>query len=66
MVACSDRNQSHRYFSMQIGDILMKFVSFTRLGRAGFGAVVGGGIVDLTGRLSYDCLTLKQAILTIS
>ncbi|MUZ75345.1 5-carboxymethyl-2-hydroxymuconate isomerase [Agrobacterium vitis] len=41
----------------------MKFVSFTRLGRAGFGAVVGGGIVDLTGRLSYDCLTLKQAIL---
>ncbi|MCE6076626.1 fumarylacetoacetate hydrolase family protein [Agrobacterium vitis] len=41
----------------------MKFVSFTRLGRAGFGAVVGGGIVDLTGRLSYDCLSLKQAIL---
>jgi 2-keto-4-pentenoate hydratase/2-oxohepta-3-ene-1,7-dioic acid hydratase in catechol pathway len=41
----------------------MKFVSFTRLGRAGFGALVEGGIVDLTGRLSYDCLTLKQAIL---
>ncbi|MDQ0456478.1 fumarylacetoacetate hydrolase family protein [Rhizobium paknamense] len=40
----------------------MKFVSFTRLGKAGFGAWIDGGIVDLTGRLAADCLTLKQAL----
>ncbi|WP_027487408.1 fumarylacetoacetate hydrolase family protein [Allorhizobium undicola] len=41
----------------------MKFVSYTRMGRPGFGALVEGGIVDLTGRLADNCTTLKQAIL---
>lgn len=40
----------------------MKLISFTRRGRAGFGAVVDGGIVDLTGRLRPDVDGLKEAL----
>lgn len=40
----------------------MKFVSFTRTGVAGFGALTDKGIVDLTGRLAPDVTSLKQAI----
>jgi len=40
----------------------MQFISYTRLGRCGFGARVDGGIVDLTGKLSPGIHTLKQAI----
>lgn len=40
----------------------MKLLSFVRLGKPGFGAVVGDGIVDLTGKLDPDINTLKQLI----
>ena len=40
----------------------MKLISFTRLGTPGFGAAVDGGIVELTGHLDPDILTLKDAI----
>lgn len=40
----------------------MKLVSFSRLGSCGFGAVVDGGVVDLTDKLAPDVTTLKQAI----
>ncbi|MCF3932732.1 fumarylacetoacetate hydrolase family protein [Acuticoccus sp. M5D2P5] len=40
----------------------MKFVSFTRLGTRGFGAVVDGGVVNLTRRLGHRSDTLKSAI----
>ena len=40
----------------------MKLVSFSRLGRCGFGAVIDGGVVDLTDKLAADVTTLKQAI----
>lgn len=40
----------------------MQFVSYSRLGRPGFGARVGAGIVDLTGKLAPGVDTLKQAI----
>ncbi|MUZ62875.1 fumarylacetoacetate hydrolase family protein [Agrobacterium vitis] len=40
----------------------MQFLSYTRLGRAGFGVRVDNGIVDLTGKLAADVVTLKQAI----
>lgn len=40
----------------------MQFVSFTRLGRVGFGARVDGGIVELAGKLRPDVVSLKQAI----
>lgn len=40
----------------------MQFVSYTRLGRAGFGVRVEGGIVDLTGKLAIGVVTLKQAV----
>lgn len=40
----------------------MKFVSFTRVGVPGFGAVTDNGIVDLTGRLAPGIVTLKAAI----
>lgn len=40
----------------------MKFVSYTRCGVAGFGAIVDGGLVDLTGRLEAGIDTLKAAI----
>ena len=40
----------------------MKFVSYTRCGRSGFGLVVEGGIVELAGRLDAGVTTLRQAI----
>jgi 2-keto-4-pentenoate hydratase/2-oxohepta-3-ene-1,7-dioic acid hydratase in catechol pathway len=40
----------------------MQFLSYTRLGIPGFGARVGKGIVDLTGKLAPAVSTLKQAI----
>ncbi|MCO6187860.1 fumarylacetoacetate hydrolase family protein [Rhizobium sp. L1K21] len=40
----------------------MKFISFTRLGRSGVGALVDGGIVDLTGRIRSDIDSLKALI----
>ena len=40
----------------------MKFVSYTRTGNSGFGLVLKGGVVDLTGRLGAGINTLKQAI----
>jgi len=40
----------------------MQFISYTRLGRCGFGTRVDGGIVDLTGKLAPGIYTLKQAI----
>jgi 2-keto-4-pentenoate hydratase/2-oxohepta-3-ene-1,7-dioic acid hydratase in catechol pathway len=40
----------------------MKFLSYTRLGAAGFGVRVDDGIVDLTGRLTPGVVTLKGAI----
>lgn len=40
----------------------MKFVSFIRNGQPRFGAVVDGGIVDLTGRLGSEIRTLRAAI----
>jgi 2-keto-4-pentenoate hydratase/2-oxohepta-3-ene-1,7-dioic acid hydratase in catechol pathway len=39
----------------------MKFLSFVRKGVAGYGAIVEGGIVDLTGRVQ-GVLSLKEAI----
>ena len=40
----------------------MKLLSFVRLGKPGFGAVVRDGIVDMTGKLDPDINTLKQLI----
>lgn len=40
----------------------MKFISFTRLGKTGMGAVVDGGIVDLTGRIRPQIDSLKALI----
>lgn len=40
----------------------MKFVSFDHNGRHGFGLLSGEGVVDLTGRLAPEVVTLKQAI----
>jgi 2-keto-4-pentenoate hydratase/2-oxohepta-3-ene-1,7-dioic acid hydratase in catechol pathway len=40
----------------------MKFVSYTRRGQPGFGALVAGGIVHLTGRLGGGIAGLKDAI----
>jgi 2-keto-4-pentenoate hydratase/2-oxohepta-3-ene-1,7-dioic acid hydratase in catechol pathway len=40
----------------------MHFVSYTRLGRPGFGAKAGEGIIDLTERLGHGVATLRQAI----
>lgn len=42
----------------------MKFVSFTRLGRVGFGAVIDSGIADLTGKIVPHVTTLKGLIET--
>ncbi len=43
----------------------MRLISFTRQGQAGFGAVVGDGVVDLAGRLGLpalaDCLADRLA-----
>lgn len=40
----------------------MKLVSFTRIGQPGFGALVDGDIVDLTGRLGAGITTLRGAL----
>lgn len=40
----------------------MKLISYTRLGKCGFGAVTGGGIVDLTGKLTPHITSLKLAV----
>ena len=40
----------------------MKFVSFSRLGKARFGAVVKDGVIDLTGKLDPDVNTIKELI----
>ncbi|WP_281930526.1 fumarylacetoacetate hydrolase family protein [Roseibium album] len=40
----------------------MKLLSFLREGSSGFGVVVDGGVIDLTGRLSGEVVTLRQAI----
>jgi 2-keto-4-pentenoate hydratase/2-oxohepta-3-ene-1,7-dioic acid hydratase in catechol pathway len=40
----------------------MKLVSFVRLGKSGFGAVVDGGIVDLTDKQSLGVSSLKSLI----
>ena len=37
----------------------MKLVSFSRLGKARFGAVVKDGVIDLTGKLDPDVNTIK-------
>ena len=38
----------------------MKLLSFTRLGKTGFGAVVKDGIVDLTGKLDPEINSIKE------
>ena len=40
----------------------MKLLSFTRLGKPGFGAVVNNGVIDLTGRLDPEINTIKDLI----
>lgn len=40
----------------------MRFVSFVRTGRPGFGACVEGGIVDLTGRVAPEIVSLKSLL----
>ncbi|WP_442581103.1 fumarylacetoacetate hydrolase family protein [Mesorhizobium sp. ASY16-5R] len=41
----------------------MKLVSFTRRGSPGFGALVDGGLVDLTSRAAPHVTTIRQALL---
>ena len=50
-----------RYFAFLKGDI-MRLISFTRLGEIGFGALVDGGVVDLTNQLDYGVDTIKSAL----
>ena len=40
----------------------MKLLSFTRLGKSGFGAVTNNGVIDLTGRLDPEINTIKDLI----
>jgi 2-keto-4-pentenoate hydratase/2-oxohepta-3-ene-1,7-dioic acid hydratase in catechol pathway len=40
----------------------MKFISFTRLGKCGFGVLAEDGVVDLTGRLAPGLASLKALI----
>tara|TARA_Y100000389_G_scaffold100628_1_gene97350 strand:- start:2395 stop:3294 length:900 start_codon:yes stop_codon:yes gene_type:complete len=40
----------------------MKLVSFSRLGKARFGAVVKDGVIDLTGKLDPDVNTIKELV----
>lgn len=40
----------------------MQFISFVRCGRTGFGALVDGGVVDLTRRLGHRARSLRHAI----
>jgi len=40
----------------------MKLISFTRLGRSGFGALVKGGVIDLTGRISPEIDSIRTLL----
>ena len=40
----------------------MKLLSFTRIGKSGFGAVTNNGVIDLTGRLDPEINTIKDLI----
>ena len=40
----------------------MKLLSFIRLGKTGFGAVVNNGIIDLTGKIDPNVNTIKELI----
>ena len=40
----------------------MKLLSFTRLGKSCFGAVVKEGVIDLTGKLDPDVNSIKELI----
>ncbi|MGD1886353.1 MAG: fumarylacetoacetate hydrolase family protein [Cohaesibacteraceae bacterium] len=40
----------------------MKLISFVRLGQCRFGAAVGGGLIDLTGRLGADIKDIKTLL----
>ena len=40
----------------------MKLLSFTRLGKPGFGAFANNGVIDLTGRLDHEINTIKDLI----
>ena len=40
----------------------MKLLSFTRLGKTGFGAVVKDGIIDLTSKLDPEINSIKELI----
>ena len=40
----------------------MKLLSFIRLGKSSFGAVVNGGVIDLTGKLDPDVNSIKDLI----
>ena len=42
----------------------MKLLSFIRLGKTGFGAVVDNGIIDLTGKIDPDVNTIKAVSYT--
>ena len=40
----------------------MKLLSFIRLGKSSFGAVVNDGVIDLTGKLDPDVNSIKDLI----
>ena len=40
----------------------MKLISFSRLGRCGFGAVIDAGIIDLTEKFGPEICSIKRAI----
>jgi len=40
----------------------VKLVSFTRGGRPSYGALAGGGVVELGGRLRHECPSLRQLL----
>ncbi len=40
----------------------MKLLSFELRGKASFGALSGGGIVDLAGKLGWECLGLRELL----
>jgi len=40
----------------------MQFISFVRCGRTGFGALAGGGVVDLTRRLGHRARSLRHVV----
>lgn len=43
----------------------MKLISFTRLGRAGFGAIVKGGVADLTSVIAPEITNLRALLATV-